>query len=107
MSHARGTEEGAPGAEGGGGVPAVTLTVPGAGGGVCARGQWPGPAPSAEPACKQPHFPLVPSRARGEVGGEGRGCLSHGELMFSGACLPARYANVTLPSVWVNSQENR
>ena len=33
--------------------------------------------------------------------------LSHGELILNEACLPARYANITLLSVCINSIENR
>lgn len=62
------------------------------------------PKPSAESDCKQPYFSSYPHvfEERLEVKG-----LSHGELILNEACLPARYANITLLSVWVNSIENR
>lgn len=62
------------------------------------------PKPSAKSDCKQPLFPLYPHVFEERLEGKG---LSHGELILNEACLPARYANITLLSHWVNSNENR
>lgn len=62
------------------------------------------PKPSAKADGKQADFSLYPHVFEERLEAKG---LSHGELILNEACLPARYANITLLSVWVNSNENR